>query len=59
MLDSEIREIEKSLRPIHTEAAYDRTVKMMNTLLNVAGDDDDYPLLSLLELMFDLMLRYE
>ena len=47
------------LRPIHTEADYDRTVKMMNALLDVAGDDEDHPLSSLLELTSDLVSRYE
>jgi hypothetical protein len=28
------------LRPIHSEAAYDRTVALMNALLEVAGDDE-------------------
>lgn len=59
MLDSEIREYEKSLRPIHTEADYDRTVKMMNELLDVTGDDEDHPLSGLLELTSDLVSRYE
>ena len=58
MLDSEIRKIRESLRPIHTEAAYDRTVKMMNALLDVAVDED-HPLSSLLELTSDLVSRYE
>jgi HTH-type transcriptional regulator / antitoxin HigA len=47
------------LRPVHTEADYDRTVKMMNVLLDVAGDDEDHPLSSLLELTSDLVSRYE
>ena len=47
------------LQPIHTEADYNRTVKMMNTLLNEAGDDEDHPLSSLLELTSDLVLHYE
>ena len=47
------------LRPIHTEADYDRTVKMMNALLDVAGDDEDHPLSSLLDLTSDLVSRYE
>ena len=47
------------LRPIHTEADYDRTVKMMNALLDEAGDDEDHPLSSLLELTSDLVSRYE
>jgi HTH-type transcriptional regulator / antitoxin HigA len=47
------------LRPIHTEADYDRTVKMMNALLDVAGDDEDHPLSGLLDLTSELVSRYE
>ena len=41
------------LRLIHTEADYDRTIKIMNALLDVAGDDDDHPLSSLIKLVFN------
>lgn len=47
------------LRPIHNEAEYDRMLGLMNALLNVAGDDDEHPLSSLLELAGDLVSRYE
>lgn len=47
------------LLPIHSEDDYDRTVAMMNALLDVAGDDEDHPLSSLLELAADLVSRYE
>ena len=47
------------LRPIHTESDYDRTVKMMHALLDVAGDDEDHPLSSLLDLVADLVSGYE
>ena len=47
------------LRPIHNEEEYDRTVSLMNALLDVAGDDDDHPLSGLLELAGDLVSRYE
>lgn len=47
------------LRPIHSEDDYDRTVALMNALLDVAGDDEDHPLSSLLELAADLVSRYE
>ena len=59
MLDSEIRKIEESMCSIHTEADYDRTVKMMDAMLDIAGDDEDHPLSSLLELTSDLVSRYE
>ena len=47
------------LRPIRSEADYDRMVAMMNALLEVAGDDEDHPLSGLLELAADLVSRYE
>ena len=59
MLDSEIEIIEQSLRPIHIEADYDRTVKMTNTILKVAGEDEDHPLSGLLDRTSDLVSRYE
>ena len=47
------------LRPIHGEADYDRTVALMNALLDVAGDDEDHPLSGLLKLVVELVSRYE
>lgn len=47
------------LRPIRSEADYDRMVAMMNALLEVAGDDEDHPLSGLLELVADVVSRYE
>lgn len=59
MRDSEIEKIKHSLSIIHTEAEYDRSVEMMNALLDVAGDDDDHPLSSLIELASELVSWYE
>lgn len=36
------------LRPIHSEADFERMVAMMNSLLEDVGDDEDHPLSSLL-----------
>lgn len=47
------------IRPIHSEADYDRMVAMMNALLEVAGDDEGHPLSGLLELVADVVSRYE
>jgi len=47
------------LRPIHNKAAYERMVSLMNTLLDVAGDDEEHPLSGLLELVSDLVWKYE
>ena len=48
-----------TLHPIHSEADYDRMVLIMNALLDVAGDDEDRPLFSSLELAADLAYRNE
>jgi len=47
------------LRPIRSEMEYDRMVALMNSLLDVTGDDEDHPLSSLLELAGDLVSRFE
>lgn len=47
------------LRPIHSESEYDRMVTLVQSLLDVAGDDEDHPLSGLLELAGDLVSRYE
>lgn len=47
------------LRPIHSESDYERMVTLLQSLLDVAGDDEDHPLSGLLELAGDLVSRYE
>ena len=47
------------LRPIHNVAEYDRTVLLMNSLLDVVGDDEAHPLAGLLELVSDLVSGYD
>ena len=47
------------LRPIHSEADYDRTVTLMNALPDLAGDDGSHPLSGLLELAAELVSRYK
>ena len=47
------------LRPIHNEAEYDRMVILMNSLLDTTGDDEDHSLSGLLDLVGDLVSRYE
>jgi HTH-type transcriptional regulator/antitoxin HigA len=47
------------LRPIHDEEGYDRMVVLMNALLDAAGDDEDHPLSGLLDLVGDLVSKYE
>lgn len=47
------------LRSIHSEADYDRMVALMNSLLDVVGDDEDHALSGLLDLVSDLVAAYE
>jgi HTH-type transcriptional regulator/antitoxin HigA len=47
------------LRPVHSEADYDRMVALMNSVLDVVGDDEDHPLSGLLDLVSDLVAAYE
>jgi len=47
------------LRPIDCEADFERMAAMMNSLLDDVGDDEDHPLSSLLDLVSDLVSRYE
>jgi HTH-type transcriptional regulator/antitoxin HigA len=47
------------LRPIRGEAEYDRTVALMNHLLNVVGDDEDHALSGLLDLVGELVADYD
>lgn len=47
------------LSPIHDEEDYDRMVALMNTILDTTGDDEDHPLSGLLDLVSDLVSKYE
>ena len=47
------------LRPIHNEAEYKRTAAMMNTLLDAVGDDEEHALAGLLEIVADMVWKYE
>lgn len=47
------------LRPIQDEKSYDKMVALMNALLETAGDDEDHPLSGLLDLLSDLVSKYE
>lgn len=47
------------LRPIHDESDYDQMVLLMNSLLDVVGEDEDHALSGLLELVGDLVSKYE
>lgn len=47
------------LRPIHDQADYDQMVALMNALLDVVGEDEDHALAGLLELVGDVVSKYE
>lgn len=47
------------LRPIRTEEEYDRTVALMNYLLDVVGDHEDHALSGLLDLVSELVEDYD
>ncbi|MDD4927812.1 MAG: helix-turn-helix domain-containing protein [Gallionella sp.] len=47
------------LRPIQNEESYDRMVALMNSLLDATGDDENHPLDGLLNLVADMVSRYE
>ena len=47
------------LRPIHDEAGYKRMTALMNSLLDATGDDEDHPLSGLLDLVGDMVSKYE
>ena len=47
------------LRPIHNAKSYDHMVALMNTLLETTGDDEDHPLSGLLDLVGDMVSKYE
>ena len=47
------------LRPIANAKDHVRMVKLLNALLDCVGDDEDHPLASLLDLVGDIVDRYE
>lgn len=47
------------LRPIHNKADYARMTLLMDALLDVVGDDEEHALSGLLELVSDLVWKYE
>ena len=47
------------LRPIRSEKEYDRTVALMNHVLDVVGDREDHALSGLLDLVGELVADYD
>ncbi len=47
------------LRPIRSQEEYDRTVSLMNYLLDMVGDQEDHALSGLLDLVGELVTDYD
>ena len=47
------------LRPVHDEAGYEQMTLLMNSLLDLVGDDEEHALSGLLELVGDIVSKYE
>lgn len=47
------------LRPITNEAEYDRTVTLMNHVLDIMGENEQHPLAGLLELLALMVSSYD
>ncbi len=43
----------------HNERDYDRLVQMLDTLIDLVGEDEDHPLASLMEIIGVLIEKYE
>lgn len=66
MTSSEIETVEQvwpTIAPVlfvpHTEADYERLVQMLDTLIDVVGEEEDHPLASLMEVISVLVENYE
>ena len=66
MTISEIQTVEQvwpTIAPLlfvpHTEREYDHLVQMLDTLIDVVGEDEDHPLASLMEVIGVLIEKYE
>jgi HTH-type transcriptional regulator / antitoxin HigA len=66
MTTSELETVEQvwpSLAPLlfvpHSEREYERLVQMLETLIDVVGEDESHPLASLMEVISVLVEKYE
>ena len=66
MTTSELETVEQvwpNLAPLlfvpHTEREYERLVQMLDTLIDVVGEDESHPLASLMEVISVLVEKYE
>ena len=66
MTTSEIETVEQvwpSIAPLlfvpHTEQEYDRLMQMLDTLIDMVGEEEEHPLASLMEVIGVLIEKYE
>ena len=66
MTSSEIETVEQvwpTIAPVlfvpHTEHDYDRLVQMLDSLIDVVGEEENHPLASLMEVISVLVEKYE
>ena len=66
MTTSEIETVEQvwpTIAPLlfvpHTEREYNRLVQMLDTLIDLVGEQEDHPLASLMEVIGVLIEKYE
>ena len=66
MTTSELETVEQvwpNLAPLlfvpHTEREYERLVQMLDTLIDVVGENESHPLASLMEVISVLVEKYE
>ncbi len=66
MTSSEIETVEQvwpTIAPVlfvpHSEREYDRLVQMLDSLIDVVGEEEDHPLASLMEVISVLVEKYE
>lgn len=66
MTSSEIETVEQVWPTIasvlfvpHSEREYDRLVQMLDSLIDVVGEEEDHPLASLMEVISVLVEKYE
>ncbi|MBN6740703.1 hypothetical protein JKG47_09200 [Acidithiobacillus sp. MC6.1] len=47
------------LRPIRSESDYDKAIEILDRLLDHIGENEDHPLMTLVDLLTDRVRRYE
>ena len=52
-------EVAESVRVPHTEAEYQRLVRLLDDLIDAVGEDEAHPLASLMEVLGVLIEQYE